>query len=112
MLSIFVTIDVKQGYEDQFKAASFEDARGSVADEPLCYRFDINQDETVRTRFYLYEVYADENAFQHHLKTPHFLTWKKQVEPWLAGEPEILRMCSVFPSPDGWKSQKHGLTNC
>ena len=111
MLSIFVTIDVKEEFVDQFAAASLEDARGSVEDEPLCYRFDISQDEAVSTRFYLYEVYADEKAFQYHLTTPHFLTWKNQVEPWFVSEPEILRMSSVFPSSDGWKSQKPGLTN-
>ena len=110
MLSILVTIDVEEQYVEQFKAASLEDAKGSVSNEALCYRFDISQDESLATRFYLYEVYADEKAFQHHLTTPHFLAWKQQVEPWFLREPEILRMRSIFPNPEGWKSQKSALT--
>ena len=56
------------------------EGQGSVRDEPGCFRFDIHQDAEVPTRFYLYKVYTDEAAFQAHLETPHFLTWKGIVE--------------------------------
>lgn len=111
MLSIFVTIDVQEEHVEQFKLASLGDSEGSVRDEPQCYRFDINQDEEVPTRFYLYEVYKDEAAFQHHLKTPHFLAWKEQVEPWFVGELNIIRMSTIFPSDTGWNAQKSALMN-
>ena len=42
MISIFVTIKVKDGYADQFTEASFGDSQGSVRDETGCYRFDIS----------------------------------------------------------------------
>ena len=109
MLSIFVTIDVQEEQVEEFKLASLGDAEGSVRDESECYRFDINQDEKVPTRFYLYEVYRDENAFQHHLTTPHFVAWKDKVEPWFVGELKIIRMTTVFPSDTGWKDQKPAL---
>jgi len=111
MLSIFVTIDVQEEHVEQFKLASLGDSEGSVRDEPQCYRFDINQDEEVSTRFYLYEVYKDEAAFQHHLTTPHFLAWKEKVEPWFVGELNIIRMSTIFPSDTGWKAQKSALLN-
>ena len=41
MISIFVTIQVKDGYAEQFTEASFGDGQGSVRDETGCYRFDI-----------------------------------------------------------------------
>ncbi len=111
MLAIFVTINIQGEYLEQFIQASFGDAEGSVSAEPNCFRFDINQDEEVATRFYLYEVYEDEAAFQHHLNTPHFLKWKTQVEPWFVGELEIVRMKTNFPSDAGWRAQKGTLTD-
>lgn len=111
MLSIFVTIDVQEEYLEEFKKASLGDAEGSVRDEPQCFRFDINQDEEIPTRFYLYEVYQDEAAFQHHLTTPHFVAWKNMVEPWFVGELTITRMTTVFPSDAGWLAQKPSLLN-
>ena len=80
MLSIFVTINVMEEYLGEFMSASLADSEGSVCNEPSCYRFDIHQDEAIPTRFYLYEVYSDEEAFQYHLTTPHFLAWKEQVD--------------------------------
>ena len=41
MISIFVTIQVKAGFREQFAEASLGDAQGSVRDEPGCFRFDI-----------------------------------------------------------------------
>jgi len=109
MLAIFVTINVQEEHVEQFKSASLGDAEGSVRDEAECYRFDINQDEEVTTRFYLYEVYQDEAAFQHHLTTPHFVAWKDRVEPWFVGELNIIRMNTVFPRESGWVAQKSAL---
>ncbi len=77
MYSIFVTIDVKPEHVEEFTQASFGDARGSVRDEPGCFRFDINQDQEIPSRFYLYEVYRDEEAFQAHLEAPHFKEWDR-----------------------------------
>lgn len=109
MLSIFVTINVMPEHVEAFKKASLGDSEGSVRDEPDCYRFDINQDEEIETKFYLYEVYKDEDAFQYHLTTPHFLAWKEVVEPWFVGELEIVRMKTIFPSDEGWQAQKPSL---
>ena len=62
MHAIFVTINIKPGYREQFKEASLGDSQGSVRDEPGCFRFDILEDKTDPNRFYLYEVYEDEEA--------------------------------------------------
>jgi len=109
MYSIFVTIDVNEADMEAFMQASYGDAEGSVRDEPDCFRFDIHRDVSVQTRFYLYEVYADQAAFERHLETPHFLKWKAEVESMFANEPVILPMATVFPSDSGWCSQKARL---
>ena len=109
MFSIFVTINVKEEHLDEFTQASFGDAQGSVRDEPGCFRFDINQDADVPTRFYLYEVYRDEEAFQAHLEAPHFKKWISIVKPMFDGEIRKVSMKTVFPSDNGWEAQKPDL---
>ena len=109
MFAIFVTIDVKPEFRDRFMEASFGDARGSVGDEPGCFRFDILRAQDDPDRFYLYEVYADEAAFEAHQTYPHYLTWRSTVEDWFDGAPKLVRMTTSFPSDDGWRAQKPHL---
>ena len=111
MHSIFVTINVKLEYVDRFTKASFADAQGSVQDETGCFRFDILKDMNVHNRFYLYEVYLDEEAFHIHLKTPHFKLWWETVENMIDGDINSTKMSTVFPSEAGWNKQKPGLQN-
>lgn len=111
MYSIFGTINVKPEHIEKFKEASLGDAHGSTSDEPGCFRFDINQDVNTPSRFYLYEVYSNKDAFQAHLRTPHFLQWKNTVSPFFDGETHIIEMETFFPSSDGWEKQKPGLLN-
>ena len=111
MYSIFVTIDVKPEHVEEFTQASFGDARGSVRDEPGCFRFDINQDQEIPSRFYLYEVYRDAEAFEPNLAAPHLQEWIGNVKPMFAGEMEKVSMNTVFPSDSGWEQQKAGLVN-
>ncbi len=111
MYSIFVTIDVKPENIDEFAQASLGDAQGSVRDEPGCFRFDIHQDTSVPSRFYLYEVYYDETAFQAHLESPHFRKWISLVKPMFDGEMGKIVMNTLFPSDAGWEAQKPVLIN-
>ena len=111
MFSIFVTINIKTESVEAFTRASFGDAQGSVRDEPCCFRFDINQDQEIPSRFYLYEVYRDEEAFLSHLEAPHFKKLIDVVQPMFDGEVEKVVMKTVFPSDDGWEKQKSGLIN-
>lgn len=111
MFAIFVTIDIKPGHVDAFIEASVGDAQGSTRDEPGCFRFDMLQDPEVPNRFYLYEVYRDEGAFDAHLETPHFLKWHETVESFFDGEPQRIDMKTLFPSDAGWEEQKPALLN-
>ncbi len=72
MISIFVTIQIKDGFVDQFKEASLGDSQGSVRDEPGCFRFDILQNSEDPNRFHLYEVYQDDAAIDAHRNAPHY----------------------------------------
>ena len=109
MLSIFVTIQVKPGFRDRFIEATFDDARGAVRDEPGCYRFDVMQASSDENRFHLHEVYADRAALEAHRQAPHFLKWRSTVSDWLDGDFKRIESSTLFPSDDGWRSQKAHL---
>ena len=109
MISIFVTIQIRDGFSDQFKEASFGDSHGSVRDEPGCFRFDILQNSEDPNRFHLYEVYEDELALEAHRDAPHYKKWRSTVEDWFDGDISRVLMTTIFPSDKGWRDQKPHL---
>ena len=111
MISIFVTIKIKDGYREQFMEASLGDGQGSVRDEPGCFRFDILQNDEDPNLFHLYEVYADAAALDAHREAPHYKKWRSTVGDWFDGDIQRVAMSTIFPSDDGWKAQKPGLVN-
>ena len=52
--------------------------------EPGCKAFDVLVDPNDRTKVMLYEVYADEKAFEAHQATPHFKKYLAEAVPLLA----------------------------
>ena len=109
MISIFVTLQVKGEFREQFMEASLGDAQGSVRDEPGCFRFDILQSNEDPNRFHLYEVYQDDAALEAHRNAPHYKKWIETVEDWFEGDRTRVEMTTIFPSDDGWRSQKPHL---
>lgn len=109
MIAVFVTIQIKPGFKDRFMDALFDDARGSINNEPECYRFDILQDDEDPNRIHLYEVYEDEDAVAAHRAAPHFTKWLSTVEPWFDGDRTRLEMHTVLPSDETWRKQKAAL---
>lgn len=97
MLALFVTLNVKPDQRDRFLAAAEDDSIHSVRDEPGCVRFDVLQDQSDANRFYFYEAYRDDEAFQAHQQTPHFRRWREAAGQVLDG-PTGRSVCSVlFP---------------
>lgn len=78
MFTLFVTFDVHADKLDEFVDAITVNAAASLRDEPGCLIFDVHQDVAEPTRFYLYEVYADEDAFRvAHRGAPHYAKWQE-----------------------------------
>ena len=70
MYVIIAPIQIKEGHKDAFVEAMIDDAKGSVANEPGCLRFDVIQDGADPNRIWLYEVYTDEAAFPRASESP------------------------------------------
>lgn len=80
-----VEINLHQDKVARFLEVFRHNHEGSIQ-EPGNMRFDVLQDETLPTRFYIYEVYQDETAAAAHKKTAHYLQCVAELES-LMSEP-------------------------
>ena len=78
-----VKIHIKPDQVENFMAKLAENAKAARG-EPGCKTFDVSVDPNDKTSVMLYEVYADEKAFQVHQETPHFKKYFAEAVPLLA----------------------------
>jgi (4S)-4-hydroxy-5-phosphonooxypentane-2,3-dione isomerase len=76
-LVVLVEFRLKPGSSQAFGELIGANARASVADEPGCRRFDIATSPSDPDRVFLYEIYDDQAAFDHHLAAAHYLRFKE-----------------------------------
>ena len=69
-------IQVDSAYLDEYKAALAEHAKVAVRVEPGVLALQAVYDKAHPNKVTVFEVYASEEAYQFHLKTPHFLKYK------------------------------------
>jgi (4S)-4-hydroxy-5-phosphonooxypentane-2,3-dione isomerase len=86
MFSLMVQLEVRPEDRDPFLAAITENAAASVRDEPGCHRFDVTAVEGDGSRFVLYELYDDAEAFEAHKRTPHFAAWRQVADRVLTSQ--------------------------
>lgn len=79
MFVITVVFECHSEHRESFAAALKMQASNSVTKEPDCLVFDVCNDPAAPNRFFLYEVYSDEAAFELHLKSDHFLDFDQKV---------------------------------
>ncbi len=77
MFSLVVQLEVRPEGREEFLTAMAANAEASVRDEPGCLRFDVCAVEGDPHRFVLYEIYADDGAFEAHRAAPHFAVWRE-----------------------------------
>jgi (4S)-4-hydroxy-5-phosphonooxypentane-2,3-dione isomerase len=86
MFSLTVQMEVRPGRREEFLAGMAANAEASVRDEPGCLRFDVCSVDGDETRFVLYELYADANAFAAHKASPHFALWRAVADKIVVGQ--------------------------
>ncbi|MBO9620919.1 MAG: antibiotic biosynthesis monooxygenase [Niabella sp.] len=69
-------IEVDSTYLNQYKAAVAEHTRAAVQSEPGVLGLYAMYEKEHPTRVTILEIYASKEAYQEHLKTPHFLKYK------------------------------------
>ena len=101
MIALIVTINIKQGFKDQFMQSMMGDARGSNNDEPGCLRFDVLQASEDENRLQLYEVYRDDAAVEAHRAAPHYTKWRETGSPGFEGDPTRVEVSPIFTKDKG-----------
>lgn len=84
-----VEINIKPDCVDAFLQVFRANHEGAIR-EPGNLRFDVLQDQKVKTRFFIYEAYQDEAAVLAHKQTPHYLACVEKLEE-LMSEPRKKR---------------------
>ncbi|MHA2365699.1 MAG: putative quinol monooxygenase [Candidatus Hodarchaeales archaeon] len=92
-----VTIYVNPDDKDKFILATTENAKNSRK-EPDNLRFDFLQCLDDSNRFFLYEVYTDENGMNKHKETAHYNKWRETVETMMAKAREGIKHRNLFPN--------------
>ncbi|MBW8248104.1 (4S)-4-hydroxy-5-phosphonooxypentane-2,3-dione isomerase [Enterobacter mori] len=84
-----VEINIKPERVHEFLDVFRANHEGAIK-EPGNLRFDVLQDPRVKTRFFIYEAYKDEEAVLAHKQTPHYLACVDKLEE-LMSEPRKKR---------------------
>ena len=85
-----VEINIKPERVDEFLEVFRANHEGALQ-EPGNLRFDVLQDPEVKTRFFIYEAYIDDDAVLAHKKTPHYLACVAKLEA-LMSQPRLLML--------------------
>ncbi|KJV35974.1 (4S)-4-hydroxy-5-phosphonooxypentane-2,3-dione isomerase [Pantoea sp. SM3] len=91
-----VEINVKPDCIDEFLRVFKLNHLGALQ-EPGNLRFDVLQDSSEATRFFIYEAYADEAAVLAHKKTPHYLACVEALEALMSEPRKKTAFKGVFP---------------
>jgi quinol monooxygenase YgiN len=67
-----VEVTGKPGRGDAIAAVFMDMARLVAAHEPGCLRYDVARSRDLADDFVVWEIYADQAAFDAHRRTPHF----------------------------------------
>ena len=85
MYQFAVSFTVPAERREDFIAEALRDARGSLADEPGCLRFDVLADSDDPLVFHLNEAYADKAAVELHRAGENFQRFIKAVSEYADG---------------------------
>ncbi len=81
---LFVEIDTVPGQRDAFLARVREHRANVQNNEPGCQCFDISVPDDGEDKVRLYEVYADQAAFDLHMETEHMKQYRADTGPMVA----------------------------
>jgi (4S)-4-hydroxy-5-phosphonooxypentane-2,3-dione isomerase len=101
MYIVHVFVHVKPGFEEDFRAATTENARNSIQ-EPGIARFDVLQQQDDAARFVLVEVYREEADAAKHKETAHYEKWRDTVADMMAEARSSIKYDNVFPDDKDW----------
>lgn len=76
-------IQVAAGHLEKYKAALKEQMNAAIKSEPGVLSYTAVADKKDPTLITILEVYANKEAYQSHILTPHFKKYKETVKDWV-----------------------------
>lgn len=86
MFAVCVTFRIVKDAMPAFLPLMHDNAQTSLTQEQRCHRFDVLTDPARPDEVFLYELYADSDAFQTHLASAHFKAFDAAVAPMIAAK--------------------------
>jgi autoinducer 2-degrading protein len=96
-LALLVEFLVRPDFALRFGELVLANARASLEQEDGCRRFDVLVEPADGRRFVLYEIYADEAAFDAHLRSPHFHSFAAAIDGQI--EERSMRRLGFYEAP-------------
>jgi quinol monooxygenase YgiN len=91
MYHVAVYFDVQPEHRQDFINAAVKDGIDSGANEPGTLRFELIQDETDPSRFYLNEGYASAEAFAAHAGGEYLQAFFTAITPYVKGPTWLIK---------------------
>ena len=74
----------------------FEPLVAATRKEEACIQYDLHQSNEDENIFIMMEQWADDQGFDQHLKTNHFITFAEQVPPLLTAPLQIIKSVKII----------------
>lgn len=97
---LLVSIRVLPGRRDAFLRGISRNAAHALRDEPGCLRFDVVGDPEDENAFWVYEVFADQDALADHRRAPHFLHWQREKAELVVPNSQVDRLGPLLVGED------------
>jgi quinol monooxygenase YgiN len=85
MYVVTVVFEAVAGRGEELEQALLTQSDNSLREEVACLRFDVARDGD-DGRYFLYEIYEDEAAFEVHKQTPHYKSFNEKVAGMIASK--------------------------
>ncbi|NBY65149.1 MAG: hypothetical protein EBQ70_13835 [Betaproteobacteria bacterium] len=76
-------LKVKTNFLEQFKVRVALHASLCTDLEIGCLKFDVHQEKNDPCLFFLFEIYSENNAFELHRQSNHYLQFRSDVKDWV-----------------------------
>jgi len=80
---LIVEYTFKPGQRDAFVARVLVHRGNVLANEPGCKQFDLIIPDDAPDKAFLYEIYADDAAHEHHGQTSYMAEYRADITPWV-----------------------------
>lgn len=98
--AIIVDFQLKPGARPAFRRLIDANARASGTREPGCRQFDVLEPKDEADRVLLFEIYDDDEAFDAHVRSPHYVQFDAESAALVASK-SIVRCDLVMEGAAG-----------